>query len=125
MGSNVNIPNLQKLFQDFAKEINAKIDPLKDQLDFVNTGLRNIEQGRLTDDASVAAQLQRDREITSNKREVAAKLAMETASRAYLKEQKEKASSQAIPEIVDALEGRLFDIFKGASEVDSPPPHLH
>jgi hypothetical protein len=50
---------------------------------------------------------------------------METASRAYLKEQKENASSQAIPEIVDALEGRLFDIFKGASEVDSPPPHLH
>lgn len=41
---------------------------------------------------------------------------METAGRAYLKEQKEKASYQSILEIVDALEGKLFDVFKEAPE---------
>ena len=46
---------------------------------------------------------------------------METASRAFLKEHKEKASCQSIPEIVDALESKLFDVFKEAPETNNPP----
>jgi hypothetical protein len=125
MGNNINTSALQKLFDNFTKDINAKLDPLKEQLDTANTRLVNIEQGRQTDEAAAAAQLQRDREITSNKLEAAAKLPMETASRAFLKEQKEKASSQSIPEIVGALESKLFNVFKEAPEMNSPPPHLY
>ena len=50
---------------------------------------------------------------------------METAGRAFLKEQKEKASSHSILEIVDALESKLFDVFKEAPETNSPPLHLY
>ena len=68
-------------------------DSLKELIDSINTHLPNIEQGRPKDEAAAAAQLHCDREIISNKLEVATKLAMETAGRTFLKEQKEKAPS--------------------------------
>jgi tRNA U54 and U55 pseudouridine synthase Pus10 len=86
----------QKLFNNFAKEINIKLDPLREQLGSVNNRLANIKQNQPADVATTAAQLQHDREIASKKMETAVKLAMEMAGRAYLKEQKEKAGSQLI-----------------------------
>jgi hypothetical protein len=50
---------------------------------------------------------------------------MEAAGRTFLKEQKEKASSQTFPEIVEILEHKLFDVFKEAPEANGPPQHLH
>jgi hypothetical protein len=72
--------------------------------------------------ATAAAQLQHDREIASKKMETAVKLAMEMAGRAYLKEQKEKAGSQLIPEIAAALEVKLFDEPKEEPAGDVQPP---
>lgn len=127
MGSSLNATDIQKLFDNFAKEINTKLDPLKEQIASIDTHLANIEQGCQTEEEKAAAKLQHDRKLTATKLEGGAKRAMEAASRAYLKEAKEKASSQTILEIIDVLKTKLFDVFKDtkeALEANTPPSHL-
>jgi hypothetical protein len=47
---------------------------------------------------------------------------MEDAGRAFLKQQKEAAPSSTIPEIVDDLEGKLFNDMTEGPKTNLPPP---
>jgi hypothetical protein len=69
-----------------------------------------IEQrGGPQEATAAAARAKRERKAITTKLEVDTKKAMEDAGRAFLKQQKESAPSSTIPEIVDDLEGKLFN----------------
>jgi hypothetical protein len=126
MGNNGNLADLKNMFDTLVKDLHAQFDSVKEQFDNINNRLTTIEQGHTTEETTAVA-LQREHEITATKLEAAAKPTMEEAGKAFLKEQNEKVSSATIPEIVDDLEGKIFDVFKPEApkmNLLSPYPHM-
>ncbi|CAD6254770.1 unnamed protein product [Miscanthus lutarioriparius] len=109
MAANTNTAEMKALFDTFVADLHKQFDGVKDQFDTINNRLTTIEQGGHIDQAAATARAQREHEATTTKLEAEAKKAMEEAARAFLKVKKESATSSAIPEIVDDLEGKLFD----------------
>jgi hypothetical protein len=110
MGANGNNGDFKAAFDKLVADFHMQFDDIKGQFHSINDRLTSIEQrGGTEEDAAAAARAERERKAIATKLEVDARKAMEDAGRAFLKQQKEASSSSTILEIVDDLEGKLFN----------------
>jgi hypothetical protein len=86
-------------------DLHQQFNDIKGEFTSINNGLTTIEQrDGLAEAAAATARAERECKAITTKLEVDTKKAMEDAGHAFLKHQKE-----ALPEIVDDLEGNLFN----------------
>ena len=125
MGANGNNGDIKSTFDKLVADLHTQFDDIKGQFHSINDRLTTIEQrGGAEEAAAAAARAERKRKAIATKLEVDARKAMQDAGRAFLKQQKEASSSSTIPEIVDDLEGKLFNDLNKMEppKTNLPPP---
>ena len=126
MGANND--DFKASFDKLVADLHQQFDDIKGEFTSINNRLTTIEQREgPVETAVVAARAKHERKAIATKLEVDTKKAMEDAGCAFLKQQKEVSPSSTIPEIVDDLEGMLFNDINTTKgpKINLPPPFLY
>ena len=125
MGADDNNGDIKASFKKLVANLHTQFNDIKGQFHSINDHLMTIEQrGGPEEATATTARAEHERKAIANKLVVNTKKGMEDAGRAFLKQQKEASLSSTIPEIIDDLEGKLFNDLNKMEppKTNLPPP---